>query len=120
MPFRALIKTHHMTSRKKIQAITKSAKHHSCSVLIKTGKPPGVMIAEGTEDAVKQWVETVKRLRYKDYRLLRLEAVTTGQLSTTPGHVTEFGSMKDLSAYLEECDVLSWWAEYMGFTKGGR
>lgn len=60
MPFRALIKTHHMTSRKKIQAITKSAKHHSCSVLIKTGKPPGVMIAEGTEDAVKQWVETVK------------------------------------------------------------
>lgn len=60
MPFRALIKTHHMTSRKKIQAITKSAKHHSCSVLIKTGKPPGVMIAQGSEDAVKQWVETVK------------------------------------------------------------
>lgn len=60
MPFRALIKTHHMTSRKKIQAIIKSAKHHSCSVLIKTGKPPGVMMAQGTEDAVKQWVESVK------------------------------------------------------------
>lgn len=60
MPFRALIKTHHMTSRKKIQAITKSAKNHSCSVLIKTGKPPGVMMAQGTEDAVKQWVESVK------------------------------------------------------------
>ena len=60
MMYRALIKTHHMTSRKKIQAITKSAKQHSCSVLLKTGKPPGVMIAEGTEDAVKRWVEGVK------------------------------------------------------------
>ena len=58
--FRALIKTHHMTSRKKIQAITKSAKHNSCSVVLKTGKPPGVMIAEGSEEAVKQWVEGVK------------------------------------------------------------
>lgn len=69
MPFRALIKTHHMTSRKKIQAITKSAKHHSCSVLIKTGKPPGVMIAQGTEDAVKQWVESVK-VRLSPLRLV--------------------------------------------------
>ncbi|CAO1606464.1 hypothetical protein XANCAGTX0491_009962 [Xanthoria calcicola] len=120
MPFRALIKTHHMTSRKKIQAITKSAKHHSCSVLIKTGKPPGVMIAQGTEDAVKQWVESVKRLRYKDYRLLRLEAVTAGELSPHPGSITEFGSMKDLSAYLEQCEVWEWWAEHMGFANGGR
>ncbi|KAL9630807.1 MAG: hypothetical protein Q9204_004535 [Flavoplaca sp. TL-2023a] len=120
MLYRALIKTHHMTSRKKIQAITKSAKQHSCSVLLKTGKPPGVMIAEGTEDALKQWVEGVKRLRYKDYRLLRLEAVTTGQLTTTPGNVTEFGAMKDLSAHLEECEVWEWWAEHMGFTNGGR
>ncbi|KAL9025858.1 MAG: hypothetical protein Q9180_007580, partial [Flavoplaca navasiana] len=147
--YRALIKTHHMTSQKKIQAITKSAKQHSCSVFLKTGKPPGVMIAEGTEDAVKQWVEGVKvgstrssipfskrinfytrsvraqtqmkqRLRYKDYRLLRLEAVTMGQLATTRGYVTEFGAMKDLSAHLEECEVWEWWAEHMGFTNGGR
>ncbi|KAL8893643.1 MAG: hypothetical protein Q9192_005067 [Flavoplaca navasiana] len=120
MMYRALIKTHHMTSRKKIQAITKSAKQHSCSVLLKTGKPPGVMIAEGTEDAVKQWVEGVKRLRYKDYRFLRLEAVTSGQWITTPGKVEEFGAMKDLSAHLEECEVWEWWAEHMGFTDGER
>lgn len=60
MVFRALIKTHHMTSRRKIQAIAKSSKANSCSVILKTGKPPGVMIAEGSEDQVRQWVDSVK------------------------------------------------------------
>lgn len=46
MLHRALLKTHHMTSRKKIQAIAKAAKSLSCAVVIKTGHPPGVMIAE--------------------------------------------------------------------------
>ncbi|KAL8800911.1 MAG: hypothetical protein Q9182_004835 [Xanthomendoza sp. 2 TL-2023] len=122
--FRALIKTHHMTSRRKIQALTKSAKHNSVSVILKTGKPPGVMIAEAAnEDAVKQWVESVKRSRYKDYRLLRLEAVTQGlgqgQLPVAPGNVQEVSSMKDLSAYLSRCEMLTWWTEHMGFARGG-
>lgn len=56
--YRVLIKTHHMTSRKKILTITKAAKRLSCSVLLKTGAPPGVMIAEG-EDA-GEWLDVVK------------------------------------------------------------
>lgn len=61
MPFRALIKTHHMTSRKKIQTLSKAAKAHSCAVVFKTGRPPGVMIAEAEdEDNLNQWVDTVK------------------------------------------------------------
>jgi len=51
---------------------------------------------------------------------LRLEAVSAGQLSQHPGSVTEFGSMKDLSAYLEQCEVWEWWTEHMGFANGGR
>ncbi|KAI4239974.1 MAG: hypothetical protein L6R40_005406 [Gallowayella cf. fulva] len=119
--FQALIKTHHMTSRRKIQAIAKSAKHNACSVVLKTGKPPGVMIAQGEEAGVREWVDGVKRLRYKDYRLLRLEAVKqgSGQLSTPSGNVEELDSMKDLSAYLAECEMLPWWTEHMGFAKGG-
>ncbi len=61
-----------------------------------------------------------QRLRYKDYRLLRLEAVTEGQLGITPGNVHEFDSMKDLSTYLEECNILPWWTEHMGFNQGGK
>lgn len=62
MLYRVLIKTHHMTSRKKINAITKAAKKYSCAVYLKTGAhPPGVMIAEsGEEDGVREWVASVK------------------------------------------------------------
>lgn len=35
-----------MTSRKKIRAVTEAAKALSCAVVLKTGGPPGVMIAE--------------------------------------------------------------------------
>ncbi|KAL8991456.1 MAG: hypothetical protein Q9177_000128 [Variospora cf. flavescens] len=118
---RALIKTHHMTSRRKILAIGKAAKQHSCSVMLKTGKPPGVMIAEGDDEArVKGWVQDVKRLRYKDYRLLRLEAVVDHNARRLPvdrAHVEEFESMKELSASLAACGVLPWWTEHMGFTQ---
>lgn len=100
MLHRALLKTHHMTSRKKIQAIAKAAKSLSCAVVIKTGHPPGVMIAEcecedenpeldvmGKEENGKkrvageggrrlsEWVSAVKRLRYKDFQLLALEPI---------------------------------------------
>lgn len=62
MLYRALIKTHHMTSRKKITAIAKAAKEYDCAVYLKTGAhPPGVMIAESEEEeGVKEWVASVK------------------------------------------------------------
>ncbi|KAL8740899.1 MAG: hypothetical protein Q9184_008444, partial [Pyrenodesmia sp. 2 TL-2023] len=61
MPFRALIKTHHMTSRRKIAAIAKSAHRTSCAVILKTGKPPGVMIVQGgSEGQIREWVNGVK------------------------------------------------------------
>lgn len=65
MLYRALIKTHHMTSRKKITAITKAAKQYNCAVYLKTGRhPPGVMLGEcdgeeGEED-LKAGVRSVK------------------------------------------------------------
>jgi hypothetical protein len=55
---RILIKTHHMTSRKKILALCKAAKRLSCSVILKTGGPPGVMLAEG--EGALEWMEVVR------------------------------------------------------------
>ena len=125
---RALIKTHHMTSRKKIQTLTKAAKSLHCSVVIKTGRPPGVMIVEATNDseneakkAVEAWVGVVRGLRYKDYQLLKMEEVPTGggMLGVDAGNVREFEEMKELGKFLEECEVREWWREHMGFAKGG-
>ena len=56
--YRVLIKTHHMTSRKKILALTKAAKRLSCAVLLKTGGPPGIMLAEG--EGALEWMEIVR------------------------------------------------------------
>lgn len=47
-----------MTSRKKILVITKAAKRLSCSVLLKTGGPPGIMLAEG--EGALEWMEVVR------------------------------------------------------------
>ena len=57
---RILIKTHHMTSLKKIEKITKAAKKLECAVLLKTGRPPGVMLAEGDSRKAEEWLEVVK------------------------------------------------------------
>lgn len=46
MLYRALIKTHHIISHKKIYAIGRLAKALSCAVVIKTGRSPGIIIAE--------------------------------------------------------------------------
>lgn len=46
-----------MTSRKKIHAIAKAAKTLSCAVVLKTGRPPGVMIAECEYGDEKQDVD---------------------------------------------------------------
>ena len=61
MLFRALIRTHHMTSRKKIAAITKAAKHQNCAVYVRTGTWRGVMIGEcEEEEGLRGWVGDVK------------------------------------------------------------
>ena len=62
MLFRALLRTHHMTSRKKVAAVSKAAKKFDCAVYLKTGVP-GVMIAECGEDGkegLAGWVAFVK------------------------------------------------------------
>ncbi|MDI1485021.1 MAG: hypothetical protein OHK93_000155 [Ramalina farinacea] len=121
MLFRALIRTHHMTSRKKITAISKAAKKYECAVYLKTGAhPPGVMISECQVEGMEGlagWAAAVKRLRYKDYHHVRSEVVNDGQLSLPFGHVKEFETMKALAADLDECGVLEWWEEAMGFTR---
>lgn len=57
---RVLIKTHHMTSRKKILALTTAAKSLDVSVVIRTGGPPGIMICEGGEGETMEWLGVVK------------------------------------------------------------
>ena len=58
--FNALIRTHHITSRKKVAVLKKAASTHGCRVLLRSGGSPGIMYVEGSENGVEQWVAAVQ------------------------------------------------------------
>lgn len=57
--YHALIRTHHITSRKKVATLKAAAKNHGCYALLRSGGTPGIMYVRGEEGGVKEWVETV-------------------------------------------------------------
>ncbi|KAL1864610.1 hypothetical protein Daus18300_007627 [Diaporthe australafricana] len=68
--FVTLIRTHHVTSRKKLQRVRKAAAHFGIPfVLVRYGGSPGLMYAEGHDGSrLSAWVGAVKDLRYKDFQ----------------------------------------------------
>jgi hypothetical protein len=56
----ALIRTHHITSRKKVAKLKQAATFHDVFVLLRYGGAPGVMYVEGKQDGVNQWVSDVQ------------------------------------------------------------
>ena len=57
--YNALIRTHHVTSRKKVGKVKKAAHHELRYLLIRSGGSPGLMYAEGSEDSLKGWIANV-------------------------------------------------------------
>ncbi|KAF2199371.1 hypothetical protein GQ43DRAFT_398919, partial [Delitschia confertaspora ATCC 74209] len=130
--FNALIRTHHITSRKKIAALRKAASHHRVYALLRSGGCPGIMYCEGGgEAAVKEWVATVQRLRYKDFQLVRKtgevemekgeekrEGVGMGKRTGREekwGKLEELESVKEFGGRMEELGVWEWWRRGMGY-----
>lgn len=58
--YNALIKTHHITSRKKVAKLKKEAHRHARYVLLRSGGSPGLMYVEGEEAGVRAWVDCVQ------------------------------------------------------------
>lgn len=58
--FHALIRTHHITSRKKVAHLRKAAGKLGCYALLRSGGCPGIMYCKGSEEEVKEWVKTVQ------------------------------------------------------------
>lgn len=56
----ALIRTHHVTSRKKVAKLKQAASSHEVYALLRSGGAPGVMYVEGQEENVSQWVQSVQ------------------------------------------------------------
>lgn len=57
--FHALIRTHHITSRKKVTKLRQAANAHNVFALLRYGGAPGIMYVEGDEKGVTSWVDDV-------------------------------------------------------------
>lgn len=133
--YNALIRTHHITSRKKVAALKRAADTHNCFVLLRSGGCPGIMYVEGLEQGhVEGWVGVVKRLRYKDFQLVR----KPGELIADPGSgsgsgsvtesadgeratgrdvgLNEVESVKEFGSLMAQRGVWGWWRKGMGYS----
>ena len=122
----ALIRTHHITSRKKVSKLRTAASHHAVYALLRSGGCPGIMYCEGSESGVKDWVAAVQRLRYKDFQL----AVKPVQINVPPagagkahermaagdwGKLEEIESVKEFGGRMERIGLWEWWRRGMGY-----
>ncbi|KAI3317035.1 hypothetical protein HD806DRAFT_527412 [Xylariaceae sp. AK1471] len=116
--FTALIRTHHITSRKKLQRVKKAASQNALPfVLIRSGGSPGIMYAEGTEVEVNAWVSFVRSLRYKDFQCRKPAANNVLVPSqTTRGNFEEVTSVTEFGYRMEQRGLTSWWKLAMGYS----
>ena len=115
----ALIRTHHITSRKKVATLKAAAKKLECYALLRSGGVPGVMYVQGDgQDNVQTWVDAVHGLRYKDYQLASAvsEASTKSKLGTK-GVLEEVATVREMAAKMEDAELLDWWRKGMGFCR---
>jgi hypothetical protein len=118
--FNALIRTHHITSRKKVATLKAAAKKLQVYALLRSGGVPGVMVVQGeTEESVKRWVDTVHELRYKDYDLAVPVSPQMNQAAWVGerGILEEVATVKEMGARIADEELRTWWRQGMGFEK---
>ncbi|KAL2266447.1 hypothetical protein VTJ83DRAFT_5799 [Remersonia thermophila] len=116
--FHALIRTHHITSRKKVARLRKAAGTLGCYALLRSGGCPGIMYCKGSEEAVKRWVEFVHRLRYKDFQLASKPAPIDAKVAEPEARtgLFEVASTAEFADAMEKRGIASWWKQAMGFS----
>ena len=116
--YHALIRTHHVTSRKKIATLKAAAKKLNCYALLRSGGSPGLMYVESSEQKDTQiWVDTAHGLRYKDYQLVSPTSAATKEVvpAMESGVLEEVGTVRDFATIMESKGLLRWWRTAMGY-----
>ncbi|KAF1817555.1 hypothetical protein P152DRAFT_23128 [Eremomyces bilateralis CBS 781.70] len=121
--YHALIRTHHITSRRKVSVLTKAARKHSCLVLLRSGASPGLMYCEGMESSVNAWVSVVEHLRYKDFHMVarpapvpvEIQGSKIDRLQSPTRGIYEYGSIHEFAGQMSLLGLQDWWATMMGY-----
>jgi hypothetical protein len=119
----ALVRTHHITSRKKVATLKAAAKKLECYALLRSGGVPGVMYVQGDgREAVQTWIDTVHDLRYKDYQLAAsvVDAKTVVNHARPVGTLSlleEVATVKEMAGKMDDAGLMEWWRKAMGFSR---
>ncbi|KAL4923782.1 uncharacterized protein BDV17DRAFT_232090 [Aspergillus undulatus] len=137
--YNALIRTHHITSRKKVSALKSAADGLNVFALLRSGGCPVIMYVEASDkEAFESWVGTVRSLRYKDFQLVArpASAVVEGEVGKgekikgkekekgggkrkedkrLPIGLEEVESVKEFGSLMEQRGVWNWWRKGMGY-----
>lgn len=115
--FNALIRTHHITSRKKIHRLKKAASQHEVEfVLIRSGGCPGMMYVESNSEAgVTGWVSAVQALRYEDYHCVAKPSASKITGSALPSGFNEVTSVSEFAAEMQKRGLGPWWRAAIGY-----
>ncbi|KAJ4397468.1 hypothetical protein N0V93_001697 [Gnomoniopsis smithogilvyi] len=109
--FATLIRTHHVTSRKKLQRVKKAAAHFDIPfVLVRYGGSPGLMYGESSDAAsLISWVSAVKDLRYKDFQCVwKPEPRDINETSTLTGAFHETDTVSDFGQLMDRKGLGDW------------
>ncbi|KAH9845631.1 hypothetical protein Tdes44962_MAKER06466 [Teratosphaeria destructans] len=120
----ALIRTHHITSRKKVAKLKQAAAVHDVFVLLRSGSSPGIMYVEGRKSGVEDWVVTVQKLRYKDYQLAAQPDATRRECDVDVKNMAAVGlyeteSVREFGRRMQARGVFEWWRRGMGYSGPG-
>lgn len=139
--FATLIRTHHITSRRKLQRVREAAARHAIPyVLVRYGGAPGAMYAEGPDAAaLAAWVAAVRALRYKDFHWARRPSAEVApgppekegqaqasrtekkrQARAAAPPFNEVGSLAEFAQVMQQRGRLAWWRTGMGFPERSR
>ncbi|KAG8677415.1 hypothetical protein FPOAC1_003432 [Fusarium poae] len=115
--FNCLIRTHHITSRKKLSRVRRAAQQLNIDwLLVRSGGSPGIMFAEARDEAgLTEWVSTVQALRYKDFRCVAKPAPVLVSEGVRRAGFDETGEVKEFAKFMEERGLGEWWKRGMGF-----
>lgn len=116
--YNALVRTHHITSRKKVAKLRAAASNCNVYALLRYGGSPGIMYCQGAEPGVRDWISTVQRLRYKDFQLVKkpTEKISEGPAANVSyGRAEEVDSVKEFGSKMQELGIWSWWRKGMGY-----
>lgn len=115
----ALIRTHHITSRKKVAALKAAAKKLECFVLLRSGGVPGLMYVESHyESNTRAWVSVCHALRYKDWQLIAPVSLATENAMATKtkkGALREVDSVSEFAAEMKVKGLTEWFRISMGY-----